>query len=200
MLIDDRSDNVTMPRIPGMQYMRDFISSDEAGELCFNIDRQPWRHDLKRRVQHYGYRYDYGARLAGPSSYLGPLPDWLGPLKGRLMAASLLQGDPNQVIVNEYLPGQGISPHVDCVCSFGPQIAILSLGTQCIMTFTHLQTGDRIPVALEERSLTILSGAARYDWQHGIPPRKHDIIDGAKMARRRRLSVTFRTVNAGGSC
>jgi len=47
---------------------------------------------------------------------------------------------PDQVIINEYQPGQGISPHIDCERCFGPRIFIISLGSQAVMEFT--QTGE----------------------------------------------------------
>lgn len=188
----------TRNEIAGMTQCRDFISSEDAAELCRQIDDQPWRHDLKRRVQHYGYRYDYTARRVGPDAYLGPLPDWLHPLAHAVSAPRFLGAVPDQAIVNEYQPGQGIASHVDCVPCFGPGIAIVSLGSPCVMIFTHLTTRDRRAVTLEERSLTVLSGAARYDWQHGIPARKSDVIDGVRVARGRRLSLTFRTMVLAG--
>jgi hypothetical protein len=45
---------------------------------------------------------------------------------------------------------------------------------------------------LEPRSVLVLSDAARYDWEHGIAPRKTDEWHGQRLARQRRLSVTFR--------
>jgi hypothetical protein len=42
-----------------------------------------------------------------------------------------------------------------------------------------------------------MSDEARYDWQHGIAPRKRDAWHGLPVDRRRRLSVTFRFVAAG---
>ncbi|MEI7610475.1 MAG: alpha-ketoglutarate-dependent dioxygenase AlkB [Rhodospirillaceae bacterium] len=130
----------------------------------------------------------------GPDSYLGPLPDWLAPLARTLAAPAFLDAAPDQVIVNEYQPGQGIAAHVDCVLCFGPRIAIVSLGSPCVMIFTHLHSDARHDVTLEERSLTLLSGAARTDWQHGIPARKFDRVGGVMVARGRRVSVTVRTV------
>ena len=47
---------------------------------------------------------------------------------------------------------------------------------------------------MKERSLIILSDDARYEWQHAIPARKSDVVNGFKIARDRRLSLTFRTV------
>ena len=90
------------PDIAGLVIVPNFVSAQEASELCRHIDGQPWRDDLKRRVQHYGYRYDYAARTVGPESYLGPLPGWLSPLALTLAAPALLDAAPDQVIVNEY--------------------------------------------------------------------------------------------------
>jgi hypothetical protein len=47
---------------------------------------------------------------------------------------------------------------------------------------------------LPARSLLILTGEARYEWQHGIAPRRSDKIDGRMVPRGRRVSLTFRQV------
>ena len=73
-----------------------------------------WRDDLSRRVQHYGWRYDYKARAITPDMHIGALPDWLQQLAQRLHdETNLFDRVPEQVIVNEYLPGQGIAMHTD---------------------------------------------------------------------------------------
>lgn len=61
--------------ISGLTYISDFISVQEQDLLLSQIDQQSWLTDLKRRVQHYGYKYDYKARTVGNDAYLGPLPD-----------------------------------------------------------------------------------------------------------------------------
>lgn len=190
----DNAETCLTPKIPGLTYLPNFVTTAEANTLITHIDDQPWRSDLKRRVQHYGYRYDYKARVVGRDAYLGPLPEWLSPLYLKLVSESLLTTIPDQVIVNEYLPGQGISEHVDCVPCFGDTIASLSLGSPCVMNFTHPRTPDPDRVLLGERSLIGLSDAARYEWRHSIPARKSDIINGVRFPRGRRLSITFRTV------
>jgi alkylated DNA repair dioxygenase AlkB len=173
------------PDIPGLQYLPDFITEDEEKALVEDIDQRPWLNDLKRRVQHYGYKYDYKARTVD-DSYLGPLPDWLMPITQKLPFK------PNQAIVNEYLPGQGISAHVDCVPCFDGTITSLSLGAGAVMQFTNRQ--ERHDLYLEPRSLIILSGPVRYEWTHAIPARKSDVVDGFKIERDRRISLTFRKV------
>jgi len=100
----------------------------------------------------------------------------------------------DQVIVNEYLPGQGISAHVDCVPCFGPDVAAISLGSACTMDFTSLEGGVKAPVRLEPGSLCVMTGPARYEWRHAIAARKSDLTDAGRIPRGRRVSVTFRTV------
>ena len=183
--------------IPGLILHPDFISRAEEGDLLGILDTQPWRADLQRRVQHYGYRYDYKARQVTSDLYLGPLPSWLQDLAERLTRSHFFSDLPDQVIVNEYLPGQGIAPHIDCVPCFGGVIASLSLGSDVVMDFGRphdfRKTAQRLPV----RSLLVMTGAARYHWQHGIAKRKTDVVDGQKILRQRRVSLTFRCVVMG---
>ena len=180
--------------IAGLSYIPEFIDAQAEEKLIRIIDTQPWLQDLKRRVQHYGYRYDYKARNVTPESRLGDIPDWLHSYCRELKRAGLFQEMPDQVIANEYQPGQGISAHIDCVPCFGPTIASLSLGSSCVMDFSHSKTGDKLSLLLEARSLLVLSGDARYLWQHSIPARKTDRHKARIIPRARRVSLTFRTI------
>ena len=125
---------------------------------------------------------------------LGNLPDWLTPLSIRLFKEGYFDKMPDQVIVNEYEPGQGITSHIDCEPCFEETVVSISLASDCIMDFTHQLTLDKIPVLLERRSAVILKGESRHNWQHGIAMRKSDNIDGMAFKRSRRVSLTFRKV------
>lgn len=188
------SEVAVIPRISGLCYIADYVAPSEASALMAQIDAQEWNTDLRRRVQHYGYRYDYQARAITAESSLGALPLWLDQWAQRLTMEGFFETRPGQVIVNDYQPGQGIAPHIDCIPCFGRTIASLSLGSDCVMQFSNPETGDREEIILEERSLIILSGEARYGWTHGIPARKSDIVNGVRKGRGRRISLTFRTV------
>lgn len=184
-----------IPIINGLTYISGYISPESGTQLLSRIDEAPWRADLKRRVQQYGYRYDYKARRVGREDYLGPLPEWLEGICGRLVDDALFSKFPEQAIVNEYLPGQGIAPHIDCPPCFGDTVASLSLGSQCVMEFSEPHADrSRYRLCLEPNSLLVLSGEARYRWRHAIRPRKIDDIDGERAIRGRRVSVTFRTI------
>jgi len=65
----------SIPQISGLLYLPNFIAKAESTALVTRIDNQAWRSDLKRRVQHYGYIYDYRARAISQEMKLGPLPD-----------------------------------------------------------------------------------------------------------------------------
>lgn len=181
-------------RIPGLRYLPLYLSTTDQARLLETIDHQTWSNELRRRVQHYGYRYDYKKRTVEPSMYLGPLPDWLGKLAACMNRDALTASVPDQVIINEYEPGQGIASHVDCEPCFGDTIISLSLGSPCVMVFTSLRTRADVEMLLEPGSLLILQGEARHRWMHGIPARKADVVNGQPIERGRRVSVTLRTV------
>jgi alkylated DNA repair dioxygenase AlkB len=185
--------------VPGLVLLRDWVTPADEGALLASIDAAPWRGDLKRRVQHYGFRYDYKARAVDESMRLGPLPGWAEELSSRILREGFSERAPDQVIVNEYLPGQGISRHVDCVPCFGPVVLSLSLGSQCVMELSAPDTHEPVLLPLPARSLLVLSGEARTRWAHAIPGRKSDMIAGVRVPRERRVSLTFRTVRLSAS-
>lgn len=182
------------PCVEGLAYIPAFITQDEERALIEAIDKNPWITDLKRRVQHYGYKYDYRARAVTHDSYVGPLPDWIFSVAARLCERGIFKTVPDQAIVNEYMPGQGISAHVDCVPCFDDTIVSLTLKSGASMQFQNPLTEQKEELYLQERSLIALSGAARYKWTHSIPARKSDRVSGFKIERQRRVSLTFRTV------
>ena len=184
----------------GLLYLDDFLTPADELDLIAHVDaaHDQWLHDLSRRVQHYGYRYHYKQRTVTADDYLGPLPPWLASVAASLAAAGLVDRIPDQAIVNEYLPGQGIAKHVDCPPCFGPRIATISLGSDCIMQLRHKEHLHEI--LLRTRSVLVLAGEARDRWTHEIPKRKSDRVDGVAVPRSRRLSLTFRTVRVASHC
>lgn len=180
--------------VAGLCYFPGFLSEEEQSAMVRSIDDHSWRNDLERRVQHYGWRYDYRARTVASEMRLGPLPDWLGRVAHRLYAETgLFDRAPDQAIVNEYEPGQGIALHVDRDC-FGPAVATVSLGDDWEMKLRPVggeRKDDRL-LMLARGSVLVMTGEARFRWMHGIDRRKTE--DGGKRRRQRRLSLTFRTV------
>lgn len=180
--------------IPDLIYFPEFITEEQESNLIETIESQEWLNDLKRRVQHYGFKYDYTARNIDNSMKIGDIPSWLEEYSNLLFQKKLLPKIADQVIINEYQPGQGISSHIDCIPCFEESIACISLGSKVCMEFIHSKTNEIHNIILNPRSVFILTGDARYIWKHGIRSRKTDMIDGVKISRNRRMSITFRNV------
>lgn len=73
--------------IPGLHIHTEFITPNEEAVLLQHIDQQPWTHLAKRRVQHYGYKFEYSQRGVDPKQRLGTLPAWVQLLQARLQVS-----------------------------------------------------------------------------------------------------------------
>lgn len=62
--------------VPGLFIIPDFISQQEEAALLSHIDQQPWQALSKRRVQHYGYCFEYTQRGVDLKQQVGSMPEW----------------------------------------------------------------------------------------------------------------------------
>lgn len=173
---------------PGLRYEHDFIDADEERRLLEQIRTLPFLeaeyrgYTAKRRIVSYGAGYDFDANVLRPAP---PVPAFLHPLRAKV--AQRLELDAlafTHALVTEYVPGTQLGWHRD-VPDFALVVGV-SLGTPCRMRFRPYppQRGQRVFVLeLAPRSMYVLAGAARWQWQHGIPP-----TPGL------RYSITFRTL------
>src|SRR4051794_9757966 len=159
-----------VPPIPGLRYLPEYLNETEERALVEAIDGQPWNTEWRRRRQPYGAGYGTRGRAA-------PIPGWGQRLADRMLAGGVTDVPFDQMLVNEYQPGQGIAPHRD-YAPFGRAVVSLSLLSPCVMDFRHAPTGRRERLLLLPRSLLVMSDEARHDWEHGIAPRKRDLWHG----------------------
>lgn len=179
-----------IPDVPGLAYVPDYVTDAEARALIDAIDREPWLTDWQRRRQIYGVSYGSARSSAAEHS---PIPTWLSPFVARVLDDGHLDDRVANVVVNEYMPGQGIGLHHDFP-GFGPAVVAISLGSACQLDLVDPET-ERVEVLdVEPRSLWVLGGDARRRWKHGIAHRKTDLVDGVKRPRGRRISITMRTL------
>jgi alkylated DNA repair protein (DNA oxidative demethylase) len=179
------------PIISGLAYREDLIDPSEEEELIAAIDAidlspfkfQGWTG--KRLTRTFGWRYDFDDRSFEP---VGPLPDWLFPLRD--CAATFAGLSPDEFVhalVTRYDPGAPIGWHRDRP-QFG-QVVGVSLASPATLRFRR-RTGDgfqRTNLELAPRSAYFLSGEVREHWEHSIAP-----------ADRLRFSITFRTLSERG--
>lgn len=177
----------------GLRLLREFISPEEEKQLVTTIDSLEWDRSMKRRVQHFGWKYDYRARKVDPKNYLGPLPLWAQDLAERLFELNVVSELPDQVIVNNYDGKQGITKHIDCPDCFRGPVVTISLLEAWDMVFTRkLENGtsERFVQTLPKCSAAVLAGESRSTWSHEIPAR---LLENG-VPRVRRVSITFRKV------
>jgi alkylated DNA repair dioxygenase AlkB len=181
--------------LPGLFLYPDFIDEAKEKQLLNEIDNQIWIVDYLRRLQYYGYRNE----LDKPYDLIPfpiPMPPLIHQLSQEIVEQKILLHQPDQVIINEYVPGEGIKPHKDRAY-YENQICGVNLGSGCIMRFIKGKNEEVIDVEIPRRSLYVMQDDARKKWKHGIPPRKKDNINGTMQHRERRVSITYRKVKQG---
>eukprot|EP00882_Tetradesmus_deserticola_P023481 GHRQ01025550.1.p3 GENE.GHRQ01025550.1~~GHRQ01025550.1.p3 ORF type:complete len:113 (+),score=42.56 GHRQ01025550.1:1228-1566(+) len=77
--------------IPGLQLHPEFVTPEQEAALLQHLEQQPWQQLAKRRVQHYGYCFDYSQRGVDAQQRLGPLPEWAQPLIQRMEVGDALE-------------------------------------------------------------------------------------------------------------
>jgi alkylated DNA repair dioxygenase AlkB len=170
---------------PGFKYERDLLSSAEEAELVRQFHGLEFKefefHGFlgKRRVVSFGWRYDFnggGLRQTDDMpAFLLPIREKAAHFAGR--AATAFQ----QVLLTEYAPGAAIGWHKDRPV-FGEVVGI-SLLSSCVFRLRRrVGSGfERASLLVEPRSVYLLSGPSRSDWEHSIPA-----VDQL------RYSITFR--------
>lgn len=174
-----------VPPIPGLLYVPDFLDAARERELVELIDLGEWDTTWERRRQLFGVSYGRDRQS------LAPLPDWGRTLADQAARAAAFPDPFDQMLINEYLPGQGIALHRD-YDPFDRTVVSISLISCCVMDFRRVTDNRCESVLLRPTSLLALTDEARYEWEHGIARRKNDCWNGTLIPRSRRVSVTFR--------
>ena len=175
-------------RLPdGFRYQPELIARDEEAALVARIRELPFKefefHGYlgKRRVVSFGWQYDFeGRRLRKAND----MPDFLQALRLPAGAFAGLPPDSLQhVLVTEYSAGAAIGWHRDW--DVFDEIVGISLLAPCVFRLRRRvgESWERVNITAEPRSVYLLSGAARTEWEHSIPP-----VDAL------RYSITFRNL------
>jgi alkylated DNA repair dioxygenase AlkB len=180
---------------PGMRYETGFLSPQEEQHWIAFAQSLPLKemnykgYTAKRRVVSFGGKYDYTANRLdeGP-----PIPRELHPLREKV--AAWLGVAPEvfaHVLVAEYREGTPLGWHRD-VPDFEDVVGV-SLLSEAVMRFRPYppdapKKADILKLAVQPRSIYLLHGPARWEWQHSVAPTKQ-----------LRYSITFRTTRHGGA-
>jgi len=132
---------------------------------------------------------------------LDVLPALVRPLLPSAVYAMLFESDLTlQVIINLYSPKEGIIPHVDLPNRYADGILGVSFLSSAMLEFSK---EDQVVYSalLKPGDVYVLSGEARYGYNHAIPEREMDVYveHGVKrtLVRGNRMSITFRRMLPG---
>jgi alkylated DNA repair dioxygenase AlkB len=171
----------------GFRYQAEFLSAGEEHSLLKRIKVLPFRefefHGFtgKRRIVSFGWRYDF---TGGGLTKAEDMPDFLSGTRARSEKfGGLPPGQLQQALITEYSPGAAIGWHKDRSV-FGDVVGI-SLLSACTFRLRRKagKSWQRRNLTAEPRSVYLLRGPARSDWEHSIP--------GVESLR---YSITFRNV------
>jgi hypothetical protein len=184
-----------LPSISGLSLYPNVLTPELERDTLAAINDGEWipiGGGNSRRIQQFGSEYIHKLkRLSDAPS--PPIPYYCIPLIEVIRLKTERTFNPTQLIINEYTPGQGIGEHVDAVDQFGETIVALSLGSGATMKFKRVtNTTISHSLWLPPRSALIMTGEARYDWKHGISKDRFDFVDGKRLPRSTRVSLTFR--------
>uniref|UniRef100_A0A914LVA9 Fe2OG dioxygenase domain-containing protein n=1 Tax=Meloidogyne incognita TaxID=6306 RepID=A0A914LVA9_MELIC len=181
-------------KIQTINYFPQFISEAEEEILIKNVYSAPkpkWRQLSNRRLQ------NWGGVVSQKFLLQEQLPMWLENCIDKIMKIPgdltfLPENRPNHVLVNEYLPGQGILPHTDGPAFF-PKISTITLGSHALLDFYEENEEHREHVGsvlLEPRSLILISGPA-YKLLHGIDEVTSDGISIRNLLNCNEIGTTY---------
>ena len=171
----------------GLVYAPDFLSEEEEAALARRMAGLPFRpfefHGFtgKRETVSFGWSYRFdGSGLAEAA----PIPDWLLPVRARAAAFAGLEPEALvQALVIRYTEGAGLGWHRDRPV-FDDVIGI-SLLSAAPLRFRRKQREkwQRFTLQAAPRSLYLLRGPARNEWQHSLAP-----------VAQLRYAITFRSL------
>jgi alkylated DNA repair dioxygenase AlkB len=174
----------------GFIYYLDFITREEEQDLLETISKIELHSFLfqgfeaKRRVASFGYDWSFEKRTLSQGKQIPPAFDSLIHKVADKLSVS--ENSLAELLVTEYPPESVINWHRDAPPF--DMIAGISLLSDCMFKLRpHDKTKQKrnaiISFPVERRSLYIMHGRARSDWQHSIAP-----------VKQLRYSITLRTL------
>uniref|UniRef100_A0A1B6DL64 Fe2OG dioxygenase domain-containing protein n=1 Tax=Clastoptera arizonana TaxID=38151 RepID=A0A1B6DL64_9HEMI len=199
---------------PTIYYIPNFITEDEEQLIIDKVNSAPipkWTQLSNRRLQNWGGIPHKKGMIAED------IPMWLQTYIDKVIHLGIydLDSKPNHVLVNEYLPGQGIMSHFDGPL-FYPTVTTISCGSHTLLELfkpvekeSCIEHSETMSLLLERRSLLVLQNTMYDRFQHSIEERKIDFLTdsilnlentgqkyniGDMLERCTRISLTIRHV------
>jgi len=187
----DQPGFLARPDMPkGLVYAPEFLTQAEEAALAGRMDALDFRpfefHGFlgRRQTVSFGWSYRFDGSGLGEAA---PIPAWLHPVRTRAAAfAGLAPEALEHALLIKYEEGAGLGWHRDRPV-FGDVIGI-SLLSPAPLRFRRRKgvKWERFTLPAEPRSIYLLRGPARGEWEHSLTP-----------VEALRYSITFRTLVQG---
>ena len=165
----------------GLTLIENYINEEEEINLIDFINNE-----------HYGYNYN--KYKSSKINYIDELPNVYHKYISKILNDKYISEKPDKIIINRYLPGEGMSEHIDKPNIFKNKIYSLSLGSGCTMIFENKDNNEIKNIYIPPKTLLIMEDDARYKYKHSIESIKYDIINNNEIKRKTRYSITFRNM------
>lgn len=168
--------------IPSISYGKDVIDDACEHQLMQCIQsmgthQKAWRQLKARRLQCWG-EFPQSTSGKAEDNLSEPMPAWLELLIDSLVQQGVFEEStrPNNVLINQYNPDEGILHHTDGP-AYRDRVAIISLGSDTILSFRKKLSSDQIgvefggdvcSVVMKRRSMLVFENDAYNNYMHGI--------------------------------
>jgi alkylated DNA repair dioxygenase AlkB len=206
-----RPQPVEHPVVSGLYYIPNALSTSEERSYIKYMESDNFKQFLKstnkssnkesRLVAYFGSNYNVlKSKPDDQSAPQIPLPIYeLGQLALQILPrpprSDGTSWEYNMVVLNRYdgANKQGIGKHIDAD-GFGHTVISYTFNSGSTMRFTR-SGYDPVDVYVKPRSLYIMTGESRSKWAHEMPARASDMVDGNRLPRGVRYSITMRMID-----
>jgi alkylated DNA repair protein alkB family protein 8 len=170
----------------GLTVVPDYISPEVHGALSDVVTRLQGR--LSRNIETL-IRFKAFGKGQG---FGNGIPRIAKKVTKQLREDGYFDRNPDHMQLMQYEPGLGVPMHIDNA-KVGDTTAGISLHSPCVMDLRKEADHDiTCRLLLPPRSLYIMTGEARYLWEHGIATSDTFEWDGEQFPHDSRVSLTFR--------
>ncbi|XP_076756510.1 alpha-ketoglutarate-dependent dioxygenase alkB homolog 7, mitochondrial [Xylocopa sonorina] len=187
--IDTSPENWKVELVNTMQIIPNFVTVEEEKSLMEEID--PYMQKLRYEQSHWDDAI-HSYRETERSKWNEKNTKIINKIREKAFPKGMSQIPLIHVL--DLAKDGWIKPHVDSVRFCGEIIAGLSLLTDCVMRLQMINNEALYKdFLLPRRSLYIMSGAARYNYNHEIFKNEKSYFEGQHIPKDRRISVICRS-------
>lgn len=188
---------IEIKEVPGLYLVENAISREDQKQIINSLKINNGNECKQiHTAREFGWSFLKG--LYHPGTYTSKdylqIPIWVKNIWKKLIEELNLKsiiGDIeiiDNILINTYEKDDALVSHVDDINFWDNWVVGLSLESDIVMDFMKITTRETHPIKIPALSVYILTGNARYSYEHSIKRQKYNNF--------RRISITFRTISA----